>query len=157
MERHWINGELSLPRPEGFAVMSPEELDRAYTCNSPDRWGIWNKERHIMVTMLWHRYNPLLAWLADMKTLVRRNEQVNRRGYKDHDYQLEGFWSRTVGGMAGEGYRFTYRLGDVAQRIDTVLIKKGRTIYSLSCVGRPENTARDEALFEAILDGIETR
>ena len=157
LQKHWINGELALPRPEGFVVMSPEELARAYTCDNSDRWGMWDKKRHIMVTVLWQRYNPLLAWLADMKTLVKRNEQLTSRGYKDHDYRLEGFRSRDVRGMAGEGYRFTYRLGDVVQRIDTVLVKKGRTVYSLSCIGRPENSAVDQAVFEAILDGIEAR
>ena len=149
-----VNRELALPRPEGFEVMGAEELKRVYIRDDPNRWGMWDRERHVMITVLWQRYNPLLAWLAEMKTMARRNEQLTRKGYLDHDYRLEGFTSRKVQGLAGEGYRFTYRLGDVEQGIETLLIKRGSTVYSLNCVGRAENSAENHAIFEAVLDGM---
>lgn len=40
-----------------------------------------------MITVLWQRCNPLLA---DMKAMVKRNEPLNRKGYVDHDYRLDG-------------------------------------------------------------------
>jgi len=157
MDRISINGALSMPCPEGFSPMSAEDLDRVYTCKDPKRTGMWDRQRHVMVTALWQRYNPLLARLADMKALAKRNEQLTRKGYQGHDYRLEGFFSRTVCGMAGEGYRFTYRLPDAQQEIETVLIKKGSVVYSLNCIGRPENRDANQALFHAILDGMEAK
>ena len=156
MNKNRINGELSVPCPAGFEVMGAEELDRVYTGGSANRWGMWNRERHVMITVLWQRYNPLLARLADMKAMARRNEQLNRKGYQDHGYSLEGFFSRTVCGMAGEGYRFTYRVGDADQRMETLLVKRGSVVYSLNCVGRAGDSAGNRALFEEVLDGIDT-
>lgn len=149
-----INGALLLPCPEGFAAMTQETLQQVYTCDNPCRAGIWDRARHVMVTVLWQRYNPLLAAFADMKTLVRRNEQLTRKGYKDNDYRLDTFFSRRICDLPGEGYRFDYRLGDVAQQIETVLFKKGSVVYSLSCIGRPENRQENRVLYDAILDGM---
>ena len=150
-----INGELSLPCPEGFETMSAEALDRIYISKTAGRCGIWDRERHVMITALWQRYNPLLAWLADMKALVKRNEQLTHRCYQENGYRLDGFFSRRVCGMAGEGYRYACRPGDTDQEIETVLIKKGSVVYSLNCIGRPENRQANQALFDAILDGMQ--
>ena len=150
-----INGELSLPCPEGFEAMSAEALDRVYASQTAGRCGIRDGERRVMITALWQRYNPLLAWLADMKALVKRNEQLTRRSYQGNGYRLEGFFSRKVCGMAAEGYRYACRLGDTDQEIATVLVKKGSVVYSLNCIGRPEDRQANQALFDAILDGMQ--
>ena len=157
MNRISINDGLSMSCPEGFSPMSAEELERVYTSRDPNRAGMWDRQRHVMVTALWQRYNPLLAWLADMKALAKRNEQLTRKGYQGHGYRLDGFFSRTVCGMAAEGYRFTCRLQDADQEIETVLVKKGSVVYSLNCIGRTENHDANQALFNAILDGMEVK
>ena len=123
-----INGELMLPCPDDFTSMTKEDLDRAYTSDGPGRAGIRDAERHVMITVLWQRYNPILARLADMKTMARRNEQLTSKGYAGHDYRLDSFFSREVCGKTAEGYRFTYRVGDTAQEVETVLIKKGSVV-----------------------------
>ena len=153
MNRLTINGELSLRCPEGFETMSAEELDRVYTSKAAGRLGIWDRERRVMITALWQRYNPLLTWLSDMKALAKRNEQLTRRCYQENGYRLDGFFSRRVCGLAGEGYRYGCRLGDTDREIETVLVKKGGVVYSLSCIGRPEDREANHALFDAILDG----
>ena len=154
MNRIEINNELLLPCPDGFTDMTREDLDRVYTSGSPGRAGIRDAERHVMITVLWQRYNAVLAWLADIKSLARRNEQLSRKGYADHDYRLDGFFGREVWGLSGEGYHFTYRVEDTGQEAWTLLIKKGSTVYSLNCVGRPENHDANQAVFEEILDGV---
>ena len=154
MNRICVNDELLLSCPEGFAVMSADEPNRLYACGDSHRWGAWDRERHVMLTVLWQRYNPLLMMLADMKSLARRNEQLTQRGYEGHDYQLKGFSSRKVCGLTAEGYRFTYRLGDVIQSVETVLIKRKNRVYSLNCIGREADQAGNHVLFEAVLDGI---
>ena len=157
MEKGWINGELFLPCPEGFGIMDEAELSRVYSCANPNRWGAWDKARHVMITVLWQRYNPLLAWLADRGAMVRRNEQLTRKGYRENDYRLIGFFSRAVCGLSAEGYRFTYRVQGVPQGAQTVLVKKGRTVYSVSCIGAAEALEENRVLFEAILDSAQVR
>ena len=84
-----------------------------------------------------------------------RQEKEQELLEQENGYRLDGFFSRRVCGMAGEGYRYACRPGDTDQEIETVLIKKGSVVYSLNCIGRPENRQANQALFDAILDGMQ--
>lgn len=154
MNRATVHEELSLSWPDGFRVMGEDELDKLYSAHDPNRWGIWDQQRHIIITVLWQQVHPLLAWLSDMKAMARRNEQLAKKGYQGHGYQLEDFFSRQLCGRGGEGYRFSYRLGDVTQTAETVLFKNGKNVYSLSCIGRQENSAQDRETFEKVLNSV---
>ena len=59
-----IYGGLSLTIPEGFHVMDVAELKRAYMDDNKDRWGIADKDRHIMVAVFWHESGGLVSALA---------------------------------------------------------------------------------------------
>ena len=41
-----INQEISIGVPDGFHIMSKEELTKIYVTNDPNRWGIWDHDRH---------------------------------------------------------------------------------------------------------------
>ena len=69
-----IDETLSLDIPEGFQQMSREELKQAYLTDRPESWGTWDKERHIMITVLWKRNPGILAVLADIRGLAHRNQ-----------------------------------------------------------------------------------
>ena len=155
MEKEIINNAFSMTVPEGFLRMSAGELAQLFRDNNPNRWGVWDHERHAVVTVQWQQYSSLLLHLADLKSIAKRNEQLTRRCYQENGYRLDGFFSRRVCGMAGEGYRYACRPGDTDQEIETVLIKKGSVVYSLNCIGRPENRQANQALFDAILDGMQ--
>lgn len=149
-----VHEELSLSWPDGFQVMTANELKQLYLSNNPKRWGIWDKERHVMITVLWQEYHPLLNFLADPKAMAKRNEQLTRRGYKKHDYRLESFLSMQFCGRNLEGYCFSYRLGDTAQRVETLLLKQKKCVYNFSCIGRKENEEKDRALFREVMNTL---
>ena len=44
-----INNELLLPCPDGFAVMTEDDLNLVYTSSIPGRSGIRDAERHVMI------------------------------------------------------------------------------------------------------------
>lgn len=154
MSKEVINQTMTLEIPEGFHVMDSRELEQAFRSGDPNRWGIWNKESHVMVTILWKKYPLLLSMLADLKAVCRKNEQMARQGYAGHDYQCGGFFSLYVADEPAEGYAFSYKMGDVSQSAETVLFKKNRMIYSIICGGRTENQAADHEWFAGFLNGI---
>lgn len=149
-----INETLTIAVPEGFQSMSREELKKLYQDGNPDRRGIWDKDRHVIITVSWKQYPALLSALADLKAVARRNQQLTEKGYSGHDYKFGGFFTVSTDSAKMEGYRFSYRLGSIRQSGETVLMKHRRTIYSITCVGREENADRDSKAFREILDSI---
>lgn len=67
---------------------------------------------------------------------------------------MEGFHDADISGSHARGYSFTYRIQDISQRVDTLLFKAGRRIYSINCIGRNENREQDHELFEEILKTV---
>jgi len=155
MSREVINGTVEIEVPDGFHVMSAEELRQAYRNEDPNRWGMWDKERHIIVTVMWKAYRGLLGlFLSDLKEVCKKNEQLNSKGYAGHGYRCDGFFSLSVDGQQAEGYRFSYRVGDAEQSAETILMRQGKTIYSVTFAGRAENKAADQDVFAGIIAGI---
>ena len=155
MSRETINGAVEVEVPDGFYVMSAEELRQVYQSDDPNRWGIWDKERHIMMTVIWKAYSGLAGlFLSDLKAVCKKNEQLSSKGYAGHGYRCDGFFSLSVDGQPAEGYRFSYRVEDVEQSAETILFRHGKTIYSVTFVGRAENKAADQDVFAGIIAGI---
>ena len=152
--RETVNQAFSLEVPEGFHCMSQEELKQLYQNENPNRWGIWDEERHVSIVVLWKQFPALVCWLADMKTMAQRNQQLTEKGYAANEYAFQGYLSAKAGGATVEGYRFCFRVGDVAQAAETMLLKHKKTVYSLSCVGRKENYAADQETFHRVLSDL---
>ncbi len=154
MNKELINQSVSVTLPDSFTPMTEAELCRVFQNNDPGRWGARDQENHIMLTVMWKNYPPLLSKLAGLKSVCAKNEQLNARGYAGHGYQCGGFFSREVDGFPAEGYSFSYRVGDILQSAETVLFKLDKAVWSVTCVGRAENRSADHETFSEILDGI---
>ena len=57
MSKATVNDLMSIEVPEGFHTMSAEELRQAYRDDNPDLWGMWDQERHVMVSVMWKEYS----------------------------------------------------------------------------------------------------
>ena len=149
-----IDGTLSLDIPEGFQQMSREELKQVYLTDRPESWGTRDKERHIMITVLWKRNPGILAVLADIRGLAHRNQLQTEKAYAGHDYLLEGFFSMRAEKVPLEGYRFSYCVNGTAQHAETILLKHRKTVYSITCAGRKENAGTDREMFRRIMESL---
>ena len=150
-----INGTVEIEVPDGFYIMSAEELRQVYQSEDPNRWGMRDKERHIIITVMWKAYHVLSGlFLSDLKAVCKKNEQLSSKGYAGHDYRCDGFFSLSVNGQPAEGYRFSYRVEDAEQSAETILIRQGKTIYSVTFAGRAEKKAADQEVFAGITAGI---
>jgi len=155
MNQQKINDTFTLQIPDSLAPMSSRELEElSRNGGDPCRWGAWDRENHVMMTALWKDYPALLARLADLKAIAKRNEQLTRKAYEKHDYRLLGFDTLQAGETKAMGYRYTYRAGDIRQAVTCWLIKDGRTVYALMCNGREENSAADQAMFRGAMEGL---
>lgn len=155
MSKATVNQLISVEVPDGFQQMSAEELQQAYRDSNPNRWGMWDKARHVMVTVMWKEYPQLMKLLMpDLTAVCRKNEQMAAKGYAGNGYGCGGFFSASVDGKPAEGYRFSYRVGDAEQSAETILFRQDMTVYSVTLAGRTENREADRELFDGIVAGI---
>ena len=156
MGRQIIHDTFSLEIPENFESMSEADLrELSRKGGDPYRWGVRDRENHRMIVVLWKQYPALLSWLADLKSIAKKNEQLTGKAYAGSDYRLLEFISMQAGEEKAEGYRFSYTVEGISQVISCLLIKDGKTVYAFVCGGREENAAGDRELFRRILETLE--
>ena len=155
MSKQTINNTFSLTVPDSFEPVSGKELQELSSHGGdPYRWGVRDREKHVLLIAMWKQYFPLLAWLADLKAMAKKNEQMTRKVYEKHNYKLLGFESMRIGDIKAEGYRFSYSVENIRQTVTNYLVKDGKTVYALMCFGREENLAADQAEFRGIMESL---
>ena len=84
-----INNELEISWPEGFHRMNEAELRKAFKDNNPNRWGIMDEERHMMITVLWNRTNMLSAMTVGPKTVAYSVEHKIKTSFDKSSYHFK--------------------------------------------------------------------
>lgn len=156
MRRENINEAFTLQIPDGFEVLTEDDLRKMYrNVGDPFRWGIRDTENHVIITALWKQYPALLSWMLDLKAIVKKNEQLTGKAHAAHGYRFLEFFSMQAGDEKAEGYRFFYDKEGITQACSNCLIKDGRTVYAFICVGREENMDTDRETFSRIMETLE--
>ena len=151
MNRAVIHNELNMFFPDGFHEMDREELKKLYLDDNPHRWGIRDQERHIVIAVFWHETNALLSALAGAKDVAKSTEKKLRKGMERYGYRCDGFFSETLCGEEAPGFRYTYRLGDVTQAAEILILKRKTVCYTIYYYAREELASVSRPVFEEIL------
>ena len=155
MKQEAVHG-LKLSFPESFGVMDREELKTAYQNEHPDRWGIWDKEQHLMVTVIWHESPALLIWLfGDVKSVAKSTEFKVRHSLKGRSYSFEGYYDTSVCGKKARGFRYRYNMEGIEQIGEMVVWIQKNCCYTFCYYARTENEEICHKRFEELLQGIE--
>lgn len=156
MGRQTINETFTLQIPDGFEVLTENDLSKMYrNVGDPFQWGVRDTENHVIITALWKQYPALLSWTLDLKAIVKKNEELTGKAHAVHGYRFQEFFSMQAGDEKAEGYRFSYDKEGITQACSNCLIKDGRTIYAFICVGREENMDTDRETFRRIMETLE--
>lgn len=151
MNRSLINNELTVCYEDGFHTVSAGELNSMFRDTNPDRWGIWDKERHIIIAVFFHTSGGLLAKLfGDPQAIAKNNESVLKKTYRNSDYQFNGYYETEIAGHRAYGFEYEYSVGDVRQSERMDVIMHERTCYTFYCFARKE--MKDESF--AVYDGF---
>jgi hypothetical protein len=154
MNTEVVNGEIMIEVPEGFRVYDKAELDQAYTDSNPDRWGMTNDERHIVVSVFWHKNNALVVALAGSREACKGTEKKLSKGLKNHGYVLEGFYQRDICGQKGHGFRHRYNLNGEEYISEVTLFMKGRVCYTVYCYTRSKDETANRQILSDIVDSM---
>ena len=151
MKTELVNGEFEIALPEGFEVLTKEELQKYYRNTAEGSWGITDRERNIYMFVLWQKVNPLFGWLQNPKSMAKANEKGAAKGYGANGYEREGFITKTFGTSLMEGYRFRYKVNDEVRHAETLLVRRDGTVYNITFIcGEKELPERDNLLLEML-------
>ncbi len=154
MNEATVNNSIAVRYPDGFKVMTEEDLAKAYQDDHKTRWGIMDEGSHMVFCIYWNESNRILVALADTKTICKNTEANLRRMMDSREYELEGFRDLSIGGKKCPGFRHRYTLQDIRYVSDVVIMKKGNTCYTFYCYTKEECEAANRDVLEGILGSI---
>lgn len=147
-----INNELSLCYPDGFHEMDADEMKRFFA-TSLYRRGIYDGDRHILISVAWTKPGPL-NYLTDGKTILLRAESGMRSGLLNYR-QTERFTAEIAGKKAcGVRFSFTASDADVGQTGVMTVFRAGNKFYAVTFVAREEGFAESEAIYRGIAESF---
>lgn len=154
MGKALVHDDLQVTTPATFVEMSAEELSQAFLDDNPHRWGARDVRHHLMFVIMWQDSNKLLAKMVSTNALIKRVERLSSKGYADYNYQLGGFFKRSLCGLEAEGFDFSYELRGVQQLGQNIAFKHGKTCYTLYWVERKGAGKSAERARELILNSL---
>lgn len=133
METAVLNEILNITYPDGFHVMSEEELGNTSFYKEAPKWSISDPERHMIISLYWRENKGFFGKLADEKDVEETVEGKTRKIMKPFGYKLQDQFKQDMGSEEGEGFRFTYKVQDIEMTGETVIVQKdGSTYYFYS-------------------------
>ena len=147
-----INNEVNLTYPDGFDLMGEEELIR-YFRTPADRWGVYNADKHIILSVNWKKagfkylFTDAESYIIEVEAFLHRNLL---------NYQRVTDYKMKIGKKKAYAIRFEYRVKDAAlvQVCDLVAFKYKKHFYSVYYVTRKVNASANLPAFQEVLNSI---
>lgn len=145
-----INNTINLTYPDSYREMGDEELTR-YFSTPKDRWGVYDSDRHIILSVSWSK----VGFLTDEETALFGMEARMRRNLLNYQ-QISSFKTKIASKKKACGVRFEYRVNDakLVQVADLIVFKNKNRFYYIYFITRRMNAAAERLEFEEILKSI---
>ena len=146
-----INNEVGLTYPDGFSEMGAEELTR-YFSSSENRWGAFNAEEHIILSVSWAK----AGFMADADTMMIKKESRLCRSLLNYQ-RIQSFKTKIASKKSNaRGVRFEYRVNDakLVQVADLIIFKYKKNFYTITFITRKTNAGSSRRDFEEVLKSI---
>ena len=153
MKSEKILNELSVSYPDGFSVMKEDELKKFFT-EIINRWGIWHKSIHTIISFSRTKESTLLSFLTDNKAVAKGIETGFKKSLQN--YQRKEEFIPLICGKKSYGISFTYTATDsnTLQYGKLIVFKNNKCFYVVHCmVGENYATQGFQAL-ETVLNSI---
>lgn len=151
METATLNNELNLTYPDGFHVMSKEELSGYNFFSEAPGWCLNDPDRHIMVSISWKQVPGLFAKMLKAKDVAKNMEEQMSKAMKVYDYRLDEMVSLLPGGKEAEGFRYDYTVQETGMSGLSLCVKNKNTFYYLHFYYRTALKEESYPVLEEIL------
>jgi hypothetical protein len=157
MQEALVNGEILISVPDGFDVMDDSLMDDLYEDHNHDRWGIIDRENHMVLTVFWHMPNGLLLKMVPTKTICKSTEERLSARLKDHDYKFEKHFRRLLCNIEGEGFRHSYSIRGYQYIAEIIVFKQGNVCYTVYAYSRTEMEPVNRPQLNDILESMKIK
>ena len=140
--------------PDGYRVMSSEEMTAMFLDDNPDRWTMRNEANHHTVAVFYHKSNPFFSMLADAKSVAESTQLRLAEGLFSHQYQKGEFFPSTICGQKAYGFTYRYINHDVPTDGTVIVFKHGNICYTIYGYSAETYTAANRPVFEVICDSM---
>ena len=145
-----INQDLNLMVPEGYRVMSAEEMQAMFLDDNPNRWAMRNEAMHHTVAVFYHKSNPFLSMLADAKSVAESTQLRLAEGLLSHQYQKGESFPLAMCGQKAYGFTYRYINHEVPTDGTVIVFKHGNICYTVYGYSAAEYTETNRPMFETI-------
>ena len=149
-----INEEVLLSYPDGFEEMDREQLKEAFLDDNPNRWGIKDEKRHMMITVLWNRTNMISAMITGPAAVAHSAERKMRTSLNKSSYKCGGFERKKISGRNANGFTYEYVLEGAAQIGEVLVFQNVNCFYMLYAYALKKNQKAARVVIDAIENSI---
>ena len=150
-----INNAVNLTYPESYQEMGEEELQR-YFKTAQNRWGVYDVDRHVILTVSWKKAG-FLSFMTDAESLLIGIEARNKRNLINYR-RKDAFKTKIASKKKKNGYgiRFEYRVNDanIYQVSDLRAVKFKGYFYCFQYIGRRITDEECHPDFEAMMESV---
>ncbi len=152
MNKITANGKLEIAFPDGFHVMDAKEKNTLSLLSEGDFEAVSDPERHITATVGWKNTGLLTSLLVSAYDVAGITEKQVSAAMDSYGYSMTGPVKRKVAGSDSEGFGYTYSASGTEMSGQTLVLKKGRTLYYLNVYFRRESEETGLEVWNSILD-----
>ena len=157
MEKVRVSDELFIGCPEGFHVMSEEELKGMNFMAEGPGIAMKDPDRHILVSVGVQKMNGFSALMLNQKELVKNMEKRIEQAQKPYGYHGAEFLTRQAGPDKADGVGYEYTAQDVGMYSESFAVKKGKNVTYYHLYARSANKEESLKIWEEILGSVEVK
>ena len=154
-DRFIAGGTLSLACPEGFHVMTADELAKMNFFGGETGEGMTAPERHILITVGSKPIGGLAGMLLNAGDIARGTEARLKKPMQANGYAGKGFCSAAVGTEKAEGFGYEYEAEGTGMYGESNVIKRKKTLWFLHCYTRTALKQESVEIWKEILQTAE--
>ena len=147
-----INNEIGLSYPEGYKEMTEQELTK-YFGSPNNRWGIYNADKHVIISFGWTK-GGFLSSLTDADSFLMGMVSRMRRSLVN--YQQTAEFETRIANKKAKGVRFEYRVNDSIRihTSDLIVFKNKKKFYAVQFVAHKATAEEYRTDFLEVLKSV---
>ena len=154
MERILLNDELTMICPDGFRILSKEEMDRMQFLEDGPCVCLSDPERHLLASVGWKRPGPLAGLLLNARDLAKNMEKTVQSSLRSAGYHCRGFDTKQIAGNRSEGFSYEYSAQGTEMAGMSYVTKIAGTIYYFNFYARAEGEALALPIWDEMLGSV---
>ncbi len=154
MEQFTVNNEMKFECPDGFRILSEEEVRQMNSLGGAPAYVLKNEDKHIIVSFACKEENGLAAMMVNAKDMVKKMADSLKKANQPYGYQQAEYFSRKFGSEKAEGLCYSYTVQGIGMNAQAMTVKHGKTFYYVYVYYRKSLKEESLPVIEEVLNSV---